>query len=50
MAYNIGVANFVSTWFSTWQWSDLPWSQVLNGPKYQVESVAEIVVIDILNR
>ena len=24
MAYNIGVANFVRTWFSTWQWSDLP--------------------------
>ena len=24
MAYNIGVANFVCTWFSTWQWSDLP--------------------------
>ena len=24
MAYNIGVANFVRTWFSAWQWSDLP--------------------------
>ena len=24
MAYNIGVANFRCTWFSTWQWSDLP--------------------------
>ena len=24
MAYNIGVANFVLTWFPTWQWSDLP--------------------------